>query len=285
MIIAFWSDFHGQTGTTTNTISTATYIALKYDLKVLLTHSQFSKSNMENAFFYGHQKESVLNFEDTGIDAMERLSKAGLLKTEDIHNYSRTLINDRLDLLTGSTSSIRRADEAEHLVSILQTAKEAYNLIFVDVNAGMQTDVSSKILENADIIVVNLNQNVTILNNYFKEVCQNFKEKEIVLLLGNYNEVSKYSAKYIRNKYKYKKDIYLVPYDTGLMDSINDQNVLNYFLFRSESATILNQELDRLSKHLLIKSDIDLKLNYDPVKKGNFITRSFKQLINNRNVG
>lgn len=285
MIIAFWSDFHGQCGTTTNTISVATYIALKYDLKLLLTHSQFTKSNMENAFFYGHQKESVVNFEDTGIDAMERLSKAGVLKTEDIHNYSRTLINERLDLLTGSTSPIRRADEAERLVSILQTAKGAYNLIFVDVNAGLQTDVSSKILENADIIVVNLNQNATVLNSYFKDLCQVFTEKEIVLLLGNYNEVSKYSAKYIRNKYKYKKDIYLMPYHTGLMDSINDQNMLNYFLFNCDSTNNLNKELDRFSKHLLLKSDIDLKLNYSPIKKGNFLTRSLRQLTNKQNVG
>src|SRR5690606_31316759 len=145
-------------------------------------------SNMENAFF-NQEEDRILDFEDTGIDAMVRLIKTGQLNAEDIHNYSKTFLNERLDLLTGSTSPIRLPNEAKYMPSIFNVAKDHYNFIFVDVSSGLQSEVTKEILNIADLIVVNLNQNKKVLNSYFSNLKNLFENKDTAILLGRYDSM------------------------------------------------------------------------------------------------
>ncbi|WP_061311254.1 hypothetical protein [Clostridium botulinum] len=281
--VAFWSPFHGQTGTTSNAISTAINIALNYKEKVLLTHMQYLKSSMESCF-QKYDEGDLTKFDDVGIDSLERLVKAGKLSSEDFSNYTKVLVPNRLDILTGSTKLKKELFDNiyDSIIDIFDCANECYDLIFVDVNSGNRDKITEKVLEQSDIIVINLNQNEKILKSFFskKDWLDVFDRKKLIVNLGRYDPASKCSAKYIKNNYGWKDEIYTVPYLIPFMDSCNNHEVLKFFYGnnntqKNDYTHFFMSEVNRLSQRLLEMANID-NLNYKPVEKRSIFSSIFK---------
>lgn len=235
MQIAFWSPWHGR-GTTSNCIATALSFSLNYNANCLLTHSQYVRSTMEQAFLSGDENEDILKFNDTGIDSLERLVKGGQLLPEDFNNYCRVLIKDRLDLLTGSKKSnktLYSSSIGSTILNILDTAKQCYDFTFIDVNSGVFDDITKKVLKSSDIVVVTLEQNEKVLNDFFQEQYKMFENQTLIICLGKFDTKSKCSKKYINVNFNYKNTIYGIPYCTDFLDAINNHQVLKFFYTNS----------------------------------------------------
>jgi len=264
MQIAFWSNYHGQAGVTSNTIATAIYIAMNYELKVLLTHTQYTMSNMESAFENGIN-DSII-FDDIGIDAIQRLSKSRKLNSNEFDSYTKTLIDNRLDILIGSSKSKKEIFEdniSNNISDILHYATKQYDLVMVDVNSGIKDQITAKVLEQSDIIIINLSQNEKVIGDYFNMVENKaLTDKKKIIVLGRYDFNSKCSCKYVKKTYKCKEDIYCVPYSSEFMDSNNNHNVLKFFLSNrkvksnSDNYSFFKQ-IEMLSNNILENINVD----------------------------
>ncbi len=231
MRIAFWSNVHGQSATTSNMLSVVLMTALEYRLKILITHNHFEKSTIESSLLDRRYLNSeLMELSDSGIDALARFIKSNKLDKDNIVNYTTSILKKKLDLLMGTTNTNRDLymhDLNNVMNQILSLAQEFYDVVFIDVSAGYN-ELSSKILKYSDIVVVNLNQNLSVLDDFFerhKEGLENY-----IFLIGRYDMDSRYNTKNIMRRYGIKKNVAVIPYSIEFSDACSDGRVLDFFL-------------------------------------------------------
>lgn len=258
--VAFWSPVHGQAGNTANLIATSSMLAVEHNNRTMVTQTQLSHSTLESAFTKRTTKGDLLNFSDTGIDALERLARSKRLTDEKVSDYTISVINGRLELLVGSSKPSKTM--YENIDSVLDTiftvSSKFYDFCMVDVHSGTQNKMTRRVLDEADLIVVNLNQNVHVLDRFFnkEDWIEVLDEKPYVIVLSQYDPNSHYSVKNIQRKYKCKKPILTVPYNTAFRDACNNRDVVEFFL-RTSKAKKNNQnhffvtEVQKLIKEIM----------------------------------
>jgi len=233
-IVSFWGTVHGQASTTSNVIAAASILALEYNLKTMITQTQWSHSTLESSFIKANRKDGLLTFSDTGIDALERLARSNRLTAEKVSDYTVSVLKERLDLLVGSSKpSISMFEDIGDVLDIIfSVAKEYYDLCLIDVHSGTQNEVTKKVLNESDLIVVNLNQNIHVLERFFnrEDYLDVLDEKPYVIVLSQYDHKSQYTVKNIKRRFKCTQPIFTVPYNTNYRDASNNQAVIEYFL-------------------------------------------------------
>lgn len=270
--INIWSPYH-QTGTTSISIILSTYIAINYNLRCLIAHNQYSRSNLECAFIDGSKEnEDFITLE--GIDALEIAAKSNKLTKEEIWNSTRLLIKNRLELLYGSKK--QREELNETIFYILACAKQAYDLTFIDVSSGINNKVTDMAMRTADLIVVNLNQNLKVLDDFFtRKIYHNeLDSRKYIIVLNNYDTRSKYTTKYIKKLYNFKDDIFAIPKCVDYMDSHNDHKVLDFMISNNDTCSseedynFLNQ-IKNISLKVLDLCEIDSQAIESPINNKN----------------
>jgi hypothetical protein len=284
-LIAHWSPNHGI-GTTATSIAISTHIAMNYKLKNLLTHCQYHKSNMESAFFSENVNESLLKFNDTGVDALVRLAKSGQLSNLDKFDpYVKKLIDERLYFLMGSKkiyNSIFINNAEAVILKILDSAKKHFNIVNVDTNSGYFNEVSKKVLKDADIVVVNLSQNEKLLTDLFihKLDYEAIKDKKVIYVLSKYDVNSMWDVKFIKNNFNIKENIFCLPYLTEYSDACNNHAALKFLSSnkRTEELEVFNEQLNEISNEILLK----LGFNVDELKIEKKNVSLFSKIFNSK---
>ncbi len=228
-IVAFWSSIHGQSGTTSNMIAIAALSAMEQDFKCLLMQTHFKMNSLE-AYLIGSRESSRDIFVDIGIDGLARSIKLEPLNEQIIDNYTIPLWNKKLTLLPGTTidnNDMFRYDMAKTIGKIIKEANKYYDFIFIDSNSGSD-EISKLVLSQADLVVVNLSQNKSVLDHYFSN--WKFKDHNLMYLIGSYNRNSSYNLHNLKALYKQfrKTPLGVIPYNTGFMDSLSGGCVLRY---------------------------------------------------------
>ncbi|WP_341281070.1 hypothetical protein [Paenibacillus sp. FSL H8-0537] len=231
MLVAFWGPVHGQVRTTSNMIAAATTIALDHHLRILMTHTHFERSTLEKAYSNLRQT-STSSISAVGMGAIERLVQCGMLTAEGVRDNSESILKDRLDLIAGPSN--RDEDSLRQVLPhIFETYKQFYELLFMDVSSGTRNEMSTLVMQHADLIVINLSQNRSVLDSFFgKEDWPSvLNEKPVVYCIGSYERNSKMTIERIAREYGInKKQIGYVPHNVRYMDAQNDQNIINYLL-------------------------------------------------------
>lgn len=266
MQIAFWSNVHGQTATTCNMVATALIAALEYRLKILVTHNHFEKSGLETSLIdRKYLKTELTELSDTGIDALSRFIKFNKVDKENIVNYTTTLIRNKLDLLMGTTNTSRELymnDLNDVIDLILSSAQEYYDLILIDVSSG-KNELSSKILEHSKLIVVNLNQNIAVLDDFFENYGSNIDK--CVFLIGRYDSDSRLNLKNIKRRYNIKREMSVIPYNVEFSDACSEGRVIDFFTKnigakKNDNNYYFMQETRNALESLLSNAGIDTNL-------------------------
>ncbi|MGF9975487.1 hypothetical protein [Viridibacillus arvi] len=223
--IVSWSPIHGQGATTTNTVSLASVFSIEYQVRSLLTHTQLTYSSMESLL--GKDLRGA-GFEQTGIQALERLYKSKLLKAEAVEDYTETIYRNRLDMLGGSS----KATDKGLLEDVLAVTKHVYDTVWIDAHSGVRNFTTVSLLEAADVVLVNLPQNRFVLDDFFNGdyLPEEVKNKKIIILLSIYDSDSTFSIRKIKRKYNIKCPIFPIPYSYHLKDASNQQKVSDFFL-------------------------------------------------------
>lgn len=226
--IVFWSPNSGQTGTTSNIIAVSALAALTLGKKICITHTHFKDQSMESALFGKGLNNDLL--ENMGIDLLIKASKAHDIGKDVIENTTFTLLRG-LHVLPGTAKTNETLFEDEFLMTrehIYRGLSKSFDIVFTDVMSGTNK-ISEVLLETADIVVINLNQNNRVIGKYLDEYFH--LDKRAVYIISNYHEDSKYNIQNLKRSYPFlKKRSTFIPYDTNYMDYYCDGRVVPFFL-------------------------------------------------------
>ncbi len=247
--VVFWSPVSGQTGNTSNLAVVAGLLGLEYSARVLLfSHAQSRRAALEQALL--HRKPEEAYSADVGIDALSRLVRHRKLQPRMIPNYTLPLLQQRLDLLPGSDQPDKtwmpsmKAD----LQPMLDAAKRDYDLVLIDGGSGMGSGWSQQLLQQADLVIVCLNQNRLLLERFFRQQTGSLPNVKRLLVLGQYDPLASQTIKNTARMFAMREPLYSVPHNAGLMDALQEGRVLD-FLFR-------NRRVPRDHEHHLVMKHI-----------------------------
>lgn len=242
-IVSFWSNGKEETAKTLSIVSIATNMAIEHNYKILLMSTNYNDDTLESCYWEKEKKEKKIITDimpsqghvlDSGIEGLAKLIKSNRATPEDITNYTKIVFKDRLEVLL----SIRSSSYDEYLrlrslyVDILKNANKYYDLIFVDVNKGLDNQFMRDILEMSDLIITNLTQRKKIIDSFMEIRAKEkmFRKKNNMLLIGRYDRFSKYTAKNIARYMNEKNEICVIPYCTLFFEACNESKVADFFL-------------------------------------------------------
>lgn len=241
-IIAFWSQETKETGQTLSQVALTTHMAIEHNYRILSISTTFKDTTMESCYWNLEKENAFLkNLTNTpqvglesGVEGLIKVIKSNKTSTNIIANYAKIVFKDRLDILCAPKTKDYNeySDIASSYPEILQIADRAYDLVFIDVSNRLPEEQSKRILEMADIIIVNMTQKLQIIDDFIKLKEENdfFKKNNILINIGRYDKFSKYNVKNITRYIKQKRDILVTPYNTLFFESCSEGKVAEFFL-------------------------------------------------------
>ena len=271
-IVTFWSNGKEETAKTLSVAAIATNMAIEHNYKILLLSTNYNDDTLEDCFFEKKKpKKSLLQLAppgaimefDNGIEGLSKAIKSNKATPELISNYTKIVFKDRLDVLLSIKSG--SYDEYVRLrdiyPDILQAANQYNDLIFVDINKGLDSEFIRGILKTSDLVITNLTQRIKIIDDFMRirEKEKFFLKKNNMILIGRYDKFSKYTAKNIARYMNIKEEINVIPYSTLFFEACNEGKVADFFLrYRTIDPTDRNATFIREVNK--VTENIDFKL-------------------------
>lgn len=234
MKLLFCSPYSGQVGTTANLSAIATSLALNHRFKLFLMQAQYETNYLDHGFLGERRQE--LDVQENGIDSLVRMIKSEPITKEMIDSCSVNLYQNRLHLLPSTAQNNLAMYETliqPMLIYCMNAIQVHYDITCVDL--GRVTDWKrNRMLDQADVIVLNLSQNHCVLADSFR---MDFGyQHKIFYVIGNYDPVSKYNLNYIHKKYKVPlRSIGVIPYNSMFRDACSDGNIVKLMMQINES--------------------------------------------------
>ncbi|GAB1159670.1 hypothetical protein YWY31_56950 [Paenibacillus illinoisensis] len=269
--IALWGMQHGL-GVTSATAALAAFIGLEYDVRTLVSQPQRTDGDIERFFnrTINQYNRQFFAIGGMGLDSLERVAKSSKLERDSVKNYTLMVERNRLDLLWGSERLNRpQQGSIEAVNMVFRMAAEYYGISLLDARSGQDNDVSNSLINDADLVVICVNQNVSVLEKYFdnqrKYWPEVLEQKQHLLLMTQYDPLSKYKIKNIANKYRFKSPILTIPYNTSFRDHLNDGDIKSFFsknqyISSNHENYFFIQEVSRAAKTILHEIGINTKL-------------------------
>lgn len=253
-LVVFWSPWHGQAKVTANMGAVACLLNNDTNERVIMTHSQFGMADLEGMFNFRMEREKRKTiYENTGLSALLLRVKQSWL-TEDIIEQCLMAVasSTGLYLLPGTEEhfDVLKESDTEELVFALLGGdiKKYYEWVFVDASAG-NNPLSMRLIDAADVVVVNLSQNVATWDKFMREYSSLAKKPNVVFVVGGYDDNSKYNRRNLIRMYENlnPKNVGVVPNNTGYMDAISDGAVAR-FVFANEGVRKGEENYDIISE-------------------------------------
>ena len=237
-IVAFWKSGEKEAGQTVSMIATATVMAIEHNYKILAISTGFRDRAIEESFFEP-TKVNIFNADankgnmQSGIEGLSRIIQSNRGGSNIVPNYTKVVFRDRFDILPSPLTSEYKdyIQMSKNYISLMDLAKNDYNLVFVDIDKRLPAEVQKALLDKADVIVLNANQSVKHLEKLteLKAKSALFQKQNIVILLGRYDKYSKYNMKNMYRLLK-KEKLAAVPYNTQFFEATTEGKVADYFL-------------------------------------------------------
>lgn len=245
-IITFWSNTKKQTGQTMSLVATATSMAIERNSKILIISTKYNDNTLELCFGGVDRNKNLLSklmqnpvtSVDSGIQGLARMAYSGRMTPDSIPNYTHVIYKNRLEAIYGYKEEKDRPSKDEYLKlkdnykDIIQNANKAYDMVFVDLDKGLEDDMVRQVLKISDVIVVNAEQKIDMINDFnsLRGTEELVNGNNIILNIGRFDSFSKYSIKNISRYVGIKKDITAIPYSTLYFEAANEKNVADLFL-------------------------------------------------------
>ena len=115
---------------------------------------------------------------------------------------------------------------------VLKIANNFYDMVFVDLDRGLDSDLTKKILETSNLIICNMEQKLEEIEKMVEtqKIEKVVGGRNVLYLLNRYEKNSKYNVKNIMRNSRIKKDLYTVPYDLMYSDSLQDGTIDQFVL-------------------------------------------------------
>ena len=239
-IITFKSNELKETGQTLSISAIATQMAIEHNRKILLVSTSFKDQTLENCF-WEVGKTADNNFTqgasigvESGIEGLMRVLASNKTSPEIIKNYSKIILRDRLDVLPSpKTQQYNEYEEiALRYPEVLKIASMYYDMILVDLSKRMSPQCEKQIIEMSDIVVTSMTQRLKSIDDFaeLRERDEFYKRKNIMLLIGRYDNYSKYNIKNITRYLREKNNVSVVPYNTLYFEACSEGKIIDFFL-------------------------------------------------------
>lgn len=236
MKIVFWAPVHGQTRQSSNMLAVALTIAMQKKRRLLITQTQFRMNDLEDAIAGRSATKEMREkfYQGIGLDAVQRYIKSKPMEEKDLENCCiQILPGTELMLLPGTNSgSYEIYSEAlgEMMKFFLQEAERYFDCVLVDVSPGGDR-ISRMLMEEADVVVVNLSQNIGVIDSLFWNYPKELQKKKVFYLVGSYLSDSCYNLHNLRFRYGKMKRSNSggIPLNVGFMDAISAGKTVDFF--------------------------------------------------------
>ena len=241
-IITFWSNGVGQAGKTLSLAAVCTYLAIEHNYRILVVSTGYNDETLNNCFW---EKESKIKKNlglfgpnartamESGFAGLTRIMRSNKLEANIITNYTKIIFKDRLEILPGFLGDIKEYKELrKYYPDLINIANGYYDLVFVDLDKYMQDNVTEAILKSSNLIVANLTQRLSMINNYMKLKGEmpELNSKKTLLLIGKYDKFSKYNVKNITRFLGERNKVSTIPYNTLFFEACEEAELPNLFL-------------------------------------------------------
>ena len=240
-LIAFWSPWHGQSKTTASMAAVAMALGKATGDSVAVFHTQTGMADLEGMFDNRMELgKRVRVYEGAGLNSLLLDFKRTELTNEIVMRSALPTAMNSLYFLPGleMDETMAKMDDVREILYTLtvRDIPKAYDWTFVDLSSG-RNQLSQKIMEVADVVVVALSQNVAVWDRFFDEYGELSGRPNVFFLIGGHKQESQYSIKNFRRiQHIEKKRCGVVPDCVGFMDAISHGSVDAFYLM-NERAT------------------------------------------------
>lgn len=239
-IVTFWNSGKEQTGKTLSIAAISTYLAIEHNYRILVISTGYQDSNLDNCFWQSKKVKKNLGLfgpntnvaMEEGIAGLIKIMKSNKLSPDIITNYTKIIFKDRLEILPTFKGSRSNYDDIRrYYPDLINLANSYYDLVLVDLDTQVQDDIAQTIIDNSNLIVVNLSQRLTSINNFMemREEKTILKTKKAMMLIGRYDNSSKYNIKNISRYMKEKNKVSTIPYNTLFFEACEEAEVPDLF--------------------------------------------------------
>lgn len=256
-IITFWSHTKKQTGQTMSLVAMATSMAIEHNYRILILSTQYNDNTLELCFGTMENNKTLLTkilqnpttTVDNGIEGLSKIVTSNRMTPDSIQNYTHVIYKNRLEVLYGYKEVEGRSTKEEYLKvksrykEIIQNAGKFYDMVFVDLDKGLEDDMVKQVLQVSDVIVTNVEQRIDMIEDIseLKRSQELFNRDNVILNIGRFDDFSKYSVKNVSRYIGIKRDILTIPYNTLYFEAASEQKVADLFLrIRKVSGTDRN---------------------------------------------
>ncbi len=245
-IITFWSSSKKQTGQTMSLAAIATSMAIEHNYKILIISTKYNDNSLELCFGGTDKNKKLINrlisnptvTVDSGIEGLSKMVYSGRMTPEIIQNYTKVIYKNRLEILYGYREATDRPTKDEYMKirdkykDVVQNASRFYDMVFVDLDKGLENDMIRQVLSISDVIVYNVEQKINMINEFVKLKNENDKKqtRNLILNIGRFDSFSKYTIKNISRYVGIRRDITAIPYNTLFFEAASEENVADLFL-------------------------------------------------------
>ena len=276
-VVTFWNNGKEQTGKTLAIAAITTYMAIEHNYKILVISTGHKDSTLDRCFWEEKKMKRNLGLfgpntniaMEDGVVGLETIMKSNRISPEQITNYTKIIFKDRLEILPSFKGEKIEYDELKtYYPDIINLANRYYDLVFVDLDEELGEDLQNTILSNSNLIVVNLSQRLTSINEFMKirEEKEILNSNKTLILIGRYDKFSKYTIKNISRYMGEKNKVSTIPYNTLFFEACEEAKVPDLFLRlrkidEEDRNSIFMEEVKRTSDNIVYRlQDLAMKM-------------------------
>ncbi len=273
VIVTFWNNNTGKIGQTHSALAIASYMGVEHNYKTLLMSTKYNDQVAMQAFGANERKKTIGLFTnnkqtmdlESGIEGMSKLATANRLSPEMVPNYTKIVYKNRLEVVTAPKKKM----DLDYMKiyrsckDILNVAKRYYDIIFVDLNNGIEDETTKEILKMSDIVILNIEQKLSEFEKLaeLKQEKELFTAKNLIPMINRYDRKSKYSSKNVSRELGEKKEILTIPYSNLFAEAVQEGTVAEFFINTrlkkledsNDRTTFFVQEVKRATDALIYK--------------------------------
>lgn len=242
VIVTFWNNNTGKIGQTHSALAIASYMGVEHNYKTLLMSTRYNDQVALEAFGANERRKTIglitsnkqtMDLE-SGIEGMSKLAAANRLEPEMVPNYTKIVYKNRLEVVAGPKKKmdLDYVKIYSSCKNILNVARRYYDIIFVDLNNGIEDETTKEILKMSNIVILNMEQKPS----EFEKLLELRQEKELftaknsIPMINRYDRKSKYSSKNVSRELGEKKEILTIPYCNLFAEAVQEGLTAEFFI-------------------------------------------------------
>jgi len=275
-VITFTNSEKEETGKTMSLVAIATYMAVNYNNRILIISTTNTEDKI-NSCYFGEQKTRNARLKilgartnsletESGMEGLAKMARSNKLTPEVITNYTKVVFSNRLEVIPGvDKNKIHNELNEEKIIdeeyiSLINVAKMYYDQVFVDLDHNLTDGVRQSIIENSDLVIENTTQNLKSVEKLrIRKVNNQLVSPKTLILVGKYDNNSKYNIKNITRYLGEKNKVLTVPYNTLFMEAANEAGVADFFIGlkkimnADQQNALFAQEVQRATEAILYR--------------------------------